>query len=182
MVKGGRALVPGALLAVAVAALYFSLRSDSPVAPAAAGASAPSSRAGSDVPWIQLDRLKVPNPAMPLGHRNIFTYGPAAPVATAPPVMTEVPPATDVPPVSLGPITPQPTPPPPPLNLKFMGIAQPDGGPKIALLLTEQKEILHGKEGDTLAGRYRIMKIGIEQVEIEEVTTGQKQTIRIGGR
>jgi hypothetical protein len=175
MVKGKRALIAGVLLAVA-AALFFWPRTEEPVASSAA---APV-KVAADVPWIQLDRLKSPNPSVPLGKRNIFTYGPTAPPPTPPPVVDT--PAPQMVPPTLEPGGAPPTPAAPPLTLKFMGIAQPDGGGKIALLLTEQKEILHGREGDTLAGRYRILKIGLESVEIEEVTTGQKQTIRIGGR
>jgi hypothetical protein len=176
MVKGRRALITAAGLVVLVGALWFWQQPGTPVASSSA---APARGSGPEVPWIHLDRLKSPNPAVGLGRRNIFGYGVTAP----PPVeYTEAPPEIYTPPPITMPPGPTPTPAPPPLTLKFMGVAQPEGGKKIALLLTEQKEILHGREGDVLAGRYRIVKIGLESVEVEEVTTGQKQSIAIGGR
>jgi hypothetical protein len=179
MVKNRRAILALVLLILVGVAVVMWQQPDSPTSVASAPAASPG--AADEIPWLHLDRLKSPRTVLPLGRRDIFHYGPEP---TPPP--TPVPEATEmvaIPP-SLEPQTGSvPTPAmTTPLTLKFMGVAQPDGGKKIALLLTEQKETLIGHEGDILAGRYRIVKIGLESVDIEEVTTGQKQTIRIGGR
>ena len=62
-----------------------------------------------------------------------------------------------------------------------MGVVKAENAPRIAVLMTEQKEILHGREGDVLAGRYKVVQIGLESVKVQEVASGQEQTIRIGG-
>lgn len=129
------------------------------------------------VPWIDLDRLKVDRPKLPLGRRDIFQW-----VATPMPLpVTPVPAAEQTEDPSLTPTPTAPPPPPPPLPLKYIGVIQEKGKPKIAVLMSDQKEIMPGHEGDLLAGRYRIVKIGLESVEMEDVTTAQKQTIALRG-
>jgi hypothetical protein len=134
------------------------------------------------IPWIDLDRVKQSSEAPPLGKRNPFIFvavpqanpnqggGPGDP-AMPPPVDTPEP----------EPLTPTPTAPPEPMLIKFIGLLQPEGGAKIAVLLSEQKEILHGREGDLLGGRYRIVKIGLESIDMQDVTTGQSQKIPLRG-
>jgi len=133
---------------------------------------------GTDtVPWIDLDRLKTERPHVDLGRRDIFQW-----VVTPPPTPPPTPQPTFDPNATPSPTSPPPPPPPPPqMPLKYIGMFQEKGKPKIAVLMSEQKEIMPGHEGDLLAGRYRIVKIGIESVEMEDVTTGQKQTIALRG-
>ena len=173
------ALILGGLL-IAAAMWWIFFRGES--VPAAGPASRPTARtsAANDVPWINLDRLKKEEAEeVTLGRRNIFEYRRMTPPPTPEP--PERPPIEMAPP-PMTPSGPPPTPVPPPPTLKFMGVAKAEDGPKIAVLMTEQKEILHGREGDVLAGRYKVVKIGLESVEIQEMTSGQKHTIRIGGQ
>jgi hypothetical protein len=175
MVKNRRAMIALALLAAVAVWLLFFRGEDAPVAGSAPSASrAPQVE---EVPWINLDRLKAENPEVALGRRNIFSFGAAPPPPT--PVPTEGP-EDGVPPPTM-PDTPPPTPPPPAIALKFMGVVNVKNRPRIAVLLTEQKEILHGREGDVVAGRYKIVQIGLESVKVQEVVSGHEQTIRIGG-
>jgi hypothetical protein len=172
--RGLIALVP--LVALAVWLLFFR----DPGAPAA-GPTAPVATetrpAGPSVPWINLDRLRGSRPTVKLGNRNLFHYGVRTPPPTAPP--TAMPVYTPMP---TQPPTPMPTPVPPPMLIKFTGVVKSKAGPKIAVLMTEQKEILYGREGEVVGGRYRIANIGIESIRVQDVTTGQESTIRIGGR
>jgi len=177
MVKNRRALVVLALLTSVAVWLLFFRGSDAPPAGSAPGAASGAQRA-SDVPWINLARLSRENPAVSLGRRNLFVYGPVIPPPTVPPPPTDVPPPTEMMPQTPG--TPVP-PPPVQINLKFIGVVKAENGPRIAVLMTEQKEILHGREGDVLAGRYKVVQIGLESVKVQEVVSGQEQTIRIGG-
>jgi hypothetical protein len=65
-----------------------------------------------------------------------------------------------------------PTPaPPPPLNLKYIGAVENSQGLKVAVLMTDRKEVLTGRPGDLVANRYRIVQIGLESVDIQEVGT-----------
>ena len=80
-----------------------------------------------------------------------------------------------------GPVTP--TGPPellPPINLKLIGIVeQGSGRPKIAILSDGSGPPVYGKEGGIVLGRYRILKIGDESIELAYARG--HQTIRLTG-
>jgi hypothetical protein len=150
----------------------------------AGGAAAPGDRL-SGIAWIQLDRLDLQNrPVLDLGNRDPFRFKPTPPPAP-PPGMREDPNGAgympEGTPIPTDPPTPTPPTPPPPLPLKFIGMFEPKGKPKIAVLLSEQKEIMHGREGDLLGGRYRIQKIGLESVDVQDVTTSQVERLPLRG-
>jgi hypothetical protein len=77
---------------------------------------------------------------------------------------------------------PQPAPPPPPPpppthaqvppNLKFFGYGTiPTGSPRRAFI-TDGEDIFIVSEGDTLLGRYRILKVGNSNLEFQEISSG----------
>jgi hypothetical protein len=75
---------------------------------------------------------------------------------------------------------PPPPPPPPspptianlPPNLKFFGYgAVPTGTPRRAFI-TDGEDIFIVREGETLLGRYRILKIGNASLEFQEISSG----------
>jgi hypothetical protein len=82
-----------------------------------------------------------------------------------------------------GPVTP--TGPPellPPINLKFLGfVEQAAGKPKIAILSDGSGSPQYAKEGDVVSGRYRVLKIGEESVEVAYSDGRVRQTIRMTG-
>jgi hypothetical protein len=72
------------------------------------------------------------------------------------------------------------TPPPPPKpttaqappNLKFFGYGTvPNGTPRRAFI-TDGEDIFIVSEGDTLLGRYRIIKVGNSNLEFQEISSG----------
>ena len=67
-------------------------------------------------------------------------------------------------------------PPPPPIPLKFFGIASKPGEPKRALL-ADGEDVFVAKEGDIVDRHYKINKIGVNSVEIQDVLTNNVQTI-----
>lgn len=74
------------------------------------------------------------------------------------------------------PIVPPPPPPPTfatlPPNLKYFGFGTvPVGSPRRAFL-TDGEEIYVIPEGDTLLGRYRILRVGPTKLEFQEISTG----------
>ncbi|MDR3749597.1 MAG: hypothetical protein P4M04_15860 [Acidobacteriota bacterium] len=69
-----------------------------------------------------------------------------------------------------------PPPPPPPINLKFYGFAGPRNGSKRIFLL-KGEDIFVAKEGDIVDRRYRIVRIGPNSVEVEDVLTNNRQTL-----
>jgi hypothetical protein len=160
-----------AVVAVALASVSW-LRHRSPVrASAARGSSEP---APDPVPRIDLDRLPRERPQLDAGRRDVFAFGPPP---TLPPTPRPVAPPTTL----VEPTDTVPTPPPvarlPPLNLKYIGSVENGQGVRVAVLVTDKNELLTGQAGEVLANRYKIAKIGLESVDLEEVGTGQTRRI-----
>ena len=133
-------------------------------------------------PGVHLDALNAERPEPDSTERNLFRFKPKAP---PPP-----PPAPPRPVQPIGPETPVATgpPPPPPLapiTLKFIGVVEAtshgDKGEKIAILSDGRNAPFYGKEGAIIEGRYRILKIGVESVELAYADGRGRQTIRLTG-
>ena len=71
---------------------------------------------------------------------------------------------------------PPPPPPPPPIDLKFYGYEGPKNGSKRVFLL-KGEDIFLAKEGDIVDRRYKIMHVGPNSVEVQDVLTNHTQTI-----
>ena len=69
-------------------------------------------------------------------------------------------------------------PPPPPINLKFYGFAGPRNGNKRVFLL-KGEDIFVAKEGDIVDRRYKIVHIGPNSVDVEDVLTNNRQTLSL---
>src|SRR5262249_60106926 len=84
------------------------------------------------------------------------------------------------PPVAV-PTGPPPPPPPPPIPFKFIGLVE--GGPakRIAVLSDGRSQPVYGREGDIIEGRYKILRIGAESIEMEHIDGRGRQTIRLSG-
>lgn len=113
--------------------------------------------------------------------RNPFKFGRRA-AGTAQPtepgtISTTAPPPVVPPPAPTGP------PPPPPIPLKFIGVLEKGEGLKWAVLsVGDGRGPLHGKEGDIIDGRYRILKIGTESIDMVYLDGRGRQTIRLTGQ
>jgi hypothetical protein len=109
------------------------------------------------------------------GERSLFDFG-SAPVAKPEPKVIPKPIYT----VALPPPPPAPPPPPPPpprISLKFYGFTMPaPQGAKRAFFL-DGDEILIGAEGDVLKKRYRVVKIGVNSVVMEDLQFKSEQTL-----
>ena len=144
-------------------------------APAATRAKQPA----EDAPSVHLPALDAERPK-PVGvERNLFRFKPKPAPAAAPPpitVSTEQPPA---PPIPTG---PPPPPPAPPITLKFIGMVDQGGQTKkIAVLSDSAGHVFQGREGDIIEGRYRILKIGVESLDIAYVDGTGRRTVRMTG-
>jgi hypothetical protein len=78
--------------------------------------------------------------------------------------------------VTAPPVAPLLAPPPtaavvPPLNVRFIGAVDRNGA-RFAVLMTEQKEILTARAGDVVANRLRVVRIGLESVDVQDVGGG----------
>ncbi len=138
---------------------------------------------------IDLARVDAPRPRSEAGRRDLFAFGrvpepepeeaaPAEVVKTPPPASgpgatTAGAPGT----IASGLVTPTL----PPLNLKYIGSVENKAGVKVAVLMTDRKEVLTGQAGQVVANRYRIARIGLESVDLEDVGSGQSRRIPLRG-
>jgi hypothetical protein len=104
--------------------------------------------------------------------RNIFVAG-AVPVAAGPGGAAVAPkpkrPIWDQP-------QPPPEPPPPVLGMKLFGLgALPSNGPRRAFLQDGEEVRIVG-EGDTIQNHIRIIHIGNDRIEYEDINTGKKNS------
>jgi len=128
-------------------------------------------------PDVHLEALDQERPKPGDVDRNLFRFKskpapPPAPVSVTP--RPAEPPT--VPSVPSGP------PPPPPIPYKFIGVLEVPGQSRRVAILSDPRGVYHGREGDIIEGRYRILKIGIESIEMAEVDGRGRQTIRLSGQ
>jgi hypothetical protein len=104
-------------------------------------------------------------------HRNIF-------VATEPPAV-QAPGKAQAPPERF--VGPQPPPPPPPLQIpaEFFGYETRGGSGRRTAFFTSGDDVLIVVEGDTFLGRYRLVRIGNDSADVEEIATGRHATVPI---
>lgn len=128
-------------------------------------------------PDVHLKALDLDRPKPLEGARNLFQFKPKPPPPPPPAAQLVAPPA--------GPVRTGPPPPPavPPIALKFIGIVQTaDKAQRLAVLSDGRGGIpVYGKEGDIIEGRYRILRIGNESIEMAYLDGRGRQTIRLSG-
>jgi hypothetical protein len=169
-----------ALLLAVAAFAYLRLRSAAP-APSPATRTRGSASGVPEVPAIGLARLEGPPPTSTAGKRDLFGFGAAAAPEDEEP---EEEPEPLLPPPRVVP-NPELTPPPGPrlvsINLKYVGALEAEGGLKVAVLLTDRNEILYGQVGQKVANRFKILRIGLESVEVLDEDSGQNRRIPLKG-
>jgi hypothetical protein len=185
VVSRSRAIWAAGLLAAAVCAWVLVLRSDRQEAGVGvAERSATAADRQATLPRITLDRLEADRPEATVGRRNLFEFGrPATPVRPEAPV-------------------PGPAPTPPPAKtgdggsgtlptrmarlgsraadlsrLSYIGSVRSQQGLEVAVLLTEDAEVLTGRVGDTVANRVKIVSIGLESVDVQGVGSDRVQRL-----
>jgi len=133
-------------------------------------------------PTLRLDLLaKVQAVDATTGIRNLFQFTTAAAIAAArSPEPAKIVPKTV--PVALVPSGPPPAPVkagPPPINLKYFGYtALRQGGGKRAFFI-DGDEILIGTEGELVKKRYRVVRIGVNSVVVEDTQFNNTQTLKL---
>jgi hypothetical protein len=169
--------------AVAVALLFTTYRiwprTSTAASPAsnqvrAASRARPRADAPLTAPDVRLEELSAEKAKPEAGERNLFRFKPKPPPPPPPaPRVVEAAPR----PVPAG---PPPPPPVPPITLKFIGIID-RGGQKIAVLSDSAGHVDYGSEGAIIGGRYRVLKIGVESIEMAHLDGRGRQTIRLTG-
>lgn len=146
---------------------------------AASSGSTRTSGSTVEAPAVHLDALDSERPKPGGQERNLFRFKPKAAPPPPPPTAFKPTPSG---PVTVAPPAPSGPPPPPPITLKFIGVIDRGGGqPKIAVLTDGIGPPIHGVEGGTVAGKYRILRIGAESIEMAYLDGRGRQTIRLSG-
>ena len=176
-------LLAGGGVAAAAALYFFVLRGGStplPVEPIPGG----PARAGKAEREAALPRVGLERADQAMGRatapvkRDVFAFGVDPQVELARREAENRPPPPPVEPTA----TPVPTPTPlPPLNVKYIGSLESKPGLKVAFFMTEKKEVLSGQAGETVMNRFRVMRINIESVDVQQVGADQVQRLPLKG-
>lgn len=132
-------------------------------------------------PTLRLDLLsKLQTVTFNGNGRNIFEFGtappPPIPESAKKPEPKIIPQsAASTPPPPVTPAKPQA----PPIPLKFYGyISTPRGVAKRGFFL-DGEDIVVASEGDTIKQRYKVVRIGLNNVDMEDTQFHQQQTLRL---
>ena len=74
---------------------------------------------------------------------------------------------------------PPPPPPLPPLSLSGVATDMVDGSPRRSAVLSAPANVLIVREGETVAGLYKVLSIGEDSVELEALADGSHRTLRL---
>jgi hypothetical protein len=121
---------------------------------------------------LNLDRLRNVGGELPASERDPFRFRPKPP---PPAPRVQAPPVVFTPPVPTGP------PPPPPIPLKFIGVFS-INGQRHASFSDARGNSFSAKEGDVLEGRYRLLRIGQDSVDVAYLDGSARQTIPMIGQ
>jgi hypothetical protein len=128
--------------------------------------------ASLQTPDVRLGALSDERVKPSLTDRNLFRFKtkPAPPPAATASAATTAPTPPGPP---AGPLVP-------PITLKFIGVVVTTEKSQTYAVLRDDRGVYHGREGDIIEGRYRILKIGAESIELAYVDGRGRQTIRLG--
>ncbi len=177
LILAALALALGAGLYVAIAGWPFGGTSAAPPpASNGQGRTARNNRSGqaAEAPDVHLEALDAERPKPESPRRNLFRFKPKPP-PPPPPAPPAVRPAETAP-------APTGPPPPPPIALKFIGIFDAGQSKKVVAILSDGRgSPVYGREGETVLGQYRILRIGTESIEMSYLDGRGRQTIRLTG-
>lgn len=147
-----------------------------PAPRATAGAPAARTRQtpAVEAPSVHLTALEAERSKPVTVERNLFRFK-LKPTPPPPPALTPAAARSD---------RPAPTVPtgPPPIALKFIGLVDQGGEKgKLAVLSDSAGHVFQGREGDIIEGRYRILKIGAESLDLAYVDGTGRRTVRLTG-
>jgi hypothetical protein len=176
-----------AIVAVAlIAIVIWSVRSASAPGPttetAGRTSAAPASQPARDpntLTAIDLQALEAERPEPEGSNRNPFRFKSRAPAPSPQKGPSPMMPQTS--PVLTGQIEPPSL---PRIPLKFIGLLSSQHDPKVGrvAILSDGRGVYYGRENETIEGRYRILKIGVESIDLAYLDGRGRQTIRLTGQ
>ena len=178
------ALAIAAILLIAVAVWTVRRSTAPPAAAAPGGATASSTQPQSKHPIaeIDLEALEAKRSEPEESDRNPFRFKPkpAPPPSAAVVRQQQQQQAAAAAQAAAGPSEP---PPPPRIPLKYIGeMSDPTKTGHRVAILSDARGVYYGREGDIVEGRYRIVKIGVESIELAYLDGRGRQTIRQTGQ
>jgi hypothetical protein len=184
--KRRRELALGGVAVVLIAIAAWSMQrtlvpASGAAAPVPARAIAAPNAPKNPIPDIDLNALDVQRAEPDDNSRNPFRFKPK-------PALPEMPSAAVIKQqqaaaaaeAASAPLEP---PPPPRIPLKYIGdMMDPKNSAKRIAILADARTTYHGREGDVIEGRYRIIRIGVESIELAYLDGRGRQTIRQTGQ
>lgn len=185
----------GSLVCVLMVAIWWQMghrdtaaSAAQPPRPGRAAAGAPPAplrpQPAADVPVVQLALLDAARSEPVDSGRDPFRFGSGSRrAASSEGTSSGFAPATRPrePQADIVPAEPPGPPPPPPITLKFIGIVRKTGQDAPIAVLSDARGIYHGREGDLIEGRYRIVRIANETIEMTYADGRGRQVIRLSG-
>ncbi len=133
--------------------------------------------AGSEVPVIALARLSGSDGEVNAPMRDLFRFGRDSRADLAP-VPTPVIPLPPVPAPDLLTPLPSPTPTPwPVLDLSLIGIVDNGQGRTVGSFVKDGEILLVGEPGQVLGNAFRVIRIGTESAEVQELGSGRTRRL-----
>ena len=168
-------------LGVALAVVVIARRADTPTGatPVRSNGRSATTASATQTPVadLKLDLLKSEASELEAPTRNPFQFR----SKPAPPAPREQASASKAPVVIAPPPVPEGPPPLPPIALKYIGVLETAQG-RVAIFRDTGGDVINGKEGDIIDGRYRLLKIGVESADLAYVDGRGRQTIRLSGQ
>ena len=133
---------------------------------------------------VKLDALKPRTTTLPASARNPFRFSEApVKVAASTPANPRRGLAAAPPTEAAAPVGPPPPPPLPPIQLRFIGLIEaPERAGRVALLSDGKGGLMNGREGDIIEGRYRVLRVGADSLDLAYADGRGRQTIRLSGQ
>jgi hypothetical protein len=169
MSEKNKGILLAVLIVIAAVVWYVASRGPSAVANTSADAGTQYRPLAVENPELQRDKL--------INSRNTEYKGTGRDLFSelAPPPPQPV--QTQQVKLPVGPQVPAPPPPPAlPANLKFFGYGTIPNGTARRAFLSDGDQIYIVGEGDTLLGKFRVVKIGNANLEFEEIPSGRRGT------
>jgi hypothetical protein len=132
------------------------------------------------IPGVALGSLGQAQPEPSDTGRDPFRFGSAAPSGVGGPRPGSADPMPAQPAATVMPAVPLEPPGPPPILLKFIGIAK-QGEGRLFAVLRDDRGIYYGAEGDVVEGRFRILRVSAETIEVSYTDGRGRTSIPLSG-
>ena len=175
-------MVLGGVLAVTLWFGYGVSRTPAPTPVPAATQEVQSMAAPQAGARIRLDLVENLHAEDEIGRNNVFQYrirraAPANASESSGSGGAATPPPVEAAPVPPAPQGPPPPPPPPPIPFKYRGFANVEKPSSLIAFLADDANHYNVTIGEILMGRYRVSRITLTDVEMEDLQLNRRQTL-----